>query len=121
LLEVYGPEKMLEEDTVEILSGIAGQAASALENARLYGELAKRERQLEDLVGKLLVAHEEERRHVAYEVHDGLAQVAVAAHQRLQAFARRFPPISDKAGNDLNRSAPRRGGGTGQRRLAGRV
>jgi PAS domain S-box-containing protein len=103
LLEVYGPEKMLEEDTVEILSGIAGQAASALENARLYGELAQRERQLEDLVGKLLVAHEEERRHVAYEVHDGLAQVAVAAHQRLQAFARRFPPISDKARNDLNR------------------
>ena len=30
LLEVYGPEKMLEEDTAEILSGIAGQAASAM-------------------------------------------------------------------------------------------
>ena len=103
LLEVYGPEKMLEEDTAEILSGIAGQAASAIENARLYRELAERERLLEDLVGKLLEAHEEERRHVAYEVHDGLAQVATAAHQRLQTFARRFPPTSDKARNELNR------------------
>ena len=103
LLEVYSPEKTLEEDTVEILSGIAGQAAIALENARLYGELAERERLLEDLVGKLIAAQEEERRHVAYEVHDGLAQVAAAAHQRLQSFARRFPPTTDKARSDLNR------------------
>ena len=103
VLEAYGSEEMLEKDTVEILSGLAGQAASALENARLYEALAKRERQLEELVGKLLTAQEEERRKVAYEVHDGLAQVAVAAHQRLQAFSRRFSPSSEKGRNDLDR------------------
>jgi signal transduction histidine kinase len=103
VLEAYGQEEVLDEDTVEILSGLAGQAASALENARLYEALAKRERQLEELVGKLLSAQEEERRKVAYEVHDGLAQVAVAAHQRLQTYARRHPPVSEGGKKDLER------------------
>jgi signal transduction histidine kinase len=103
LLEVYGPEALLEEDTVDILGSMTSQAASALENARLFGELAEREKRLEDLLGKLLTAQEEERRRVAYEVHDGLAQVAVAAHQHLQAFSRRYPPDTEKGGRDLQR------------------
>jgi signal transduction histidine kinase len=102
LLEVYGPEPSLKEDSVEILSSLATQAASALENARLYSELAEREDQLEDLVGKLLVAQEEERRRVAYEVHDSVAQTAAAAHQRLQTFVRRHRLASEKGENDLN-------------------
>ena len=36
-------------------------------------------------------------------MHDGLAQVAAAAHQRLQAFARRYAPASEKGREDLNR------------------
>jgi PAS domain S-box-containing protein len=88
VLEAYGTEALAESDAVELLGSLASQAASALENARLYGELADREHRLQDLVEKLLVAQEEERRHVAYEVHDGLAQVAVAAHTYLNAFAR---------------------------------
>jgi signal transduction histidine kinase len=103
LLEAYGPEVLLKEDTVEVLSGMTSQAASALENARLYGELAEREKRLQELLGKTLEAQEEERRRVAFEVHDGLAQVAVAAHQRLQAFARRYPPDSEKGREDLDR------------------
>jgi signal transduction histidine kinase len=39
---------------------------------------------------------------VAYEVHDGVAQLAVAAHQRLQAFARRYPSASEKGAKDLD-------------------
>ena len=103
LLEVYGPEALLEEDTVEILGSMTSQAASALENARLYGELAERERRLQDLIGKLLMAQEEERRRVAYEVHDSVAQVASAAHQHLQTFVRRYPPASEKSSNELER------------------
>jgi signal transduction histidine kinase len=92
LLEAYGPEGLAKEMVVETLRSLTGQAASALENARLYGELAERERRLKDLVGKLIGAKEEERRRVAYEVHDGLTQVAVAAHQHLQAFAKGYLP-----------------------------
>jgi signal transduction histidine kinase len=103
LLEVYGTETLLEEDTVDILASMTSQAASALENAQLYGELAERERRLQELVGQLLTAQEEERRRVAYEVHDSVAQVAGAAHQRLQTFARRYPPVSEKSSEDLER------------------
>jgi PAS domain S-box-containing protein len=92
VLEVYGPEATTESDVIDILLNLTTKAASALENARLYGTLAERERQLQELVGKLLVTQEEERRRVAYEVHDGPTQVAVAAYQHLQAFARVYPP-----------------------------
>jgi PAS domain S-box-containing protein len=82
VLEAYGRESLADNDTMEILSSLASQAASALENARLYEQLEEREHALQDLVGKLLRAQEEERRRVAYEVHDGLAQVAVAGENR---------------------------------------
>ena len=104
VLEAYGPESLAGEDAVGTLSSLATQAASALENARLYGELAERERRLADLIGQFFTAQEEERRRVAYEVHDGLAQVAAAAHQHLQGFARLYPPESEEARDLLSRT-----------------
>ena len=103
-LEAYGPEALKEQATVELLGSLANQAASALENARLYGELGDRERRLQELVGKLMAAQEEERRRVAYEVHDGLAQVAMGAHQQLQAFVHDPHPDSAKARRRLERA-----------------
>jgi PAS domain S-box-containing protein len=97
LLEIYGPGGMAEDGPGEILSSLATQAASALENGRLYGELGERERQLKELVGKLFAAQEEERRRIAYDVHDGLTQIAVAAYQHLQAFADDHPLRSAQA------------------------
>jgi PAS domain S-box-containing protein len=103
VLEAYGQESLAQGDMTEIISSLTSQAASALENAWLYEELGNRERALQDLVEKLLGAQEEERRRVAYEVHDGLAQVAVAAHQNLQAFARRHTPEAEKGRRELDR------------------
>src|SRR5215208_1279930 len=101
IFEAYGPEA-LAELLAETLYSLTNQAASALENARLYAELAKRENQLQRLVGKLIKAQEEERRRVAYDVHDGLAQTAAAAHQHLQAFARHNPPDSEGSREELD-------------------
>src|SRR5215210_4194352 len=103
VLEAYGPEALMERQNEETLISLANQGASALENARLYAELAKRENQLQDLLRKLITAQEEERRKVSYEVHDGLAQTAAGAHQLLQAFARQHPPDSEKGRKDLDR------------------
>lgn len=92
VLEVYGAGSLTDGKFSAILESLANQAATALENARLYQELEEREHRLQELLAKLLGTQEEERRRVAYEVHDGLAQVAAAAHQHLQAFARRHAP-----------------------------
>jgi PAS domain S-box-containing protein len=46
---------------------------------------------------------EEEQRHLAYELHDGLAQVVTSAHQHLQAFAGRHRPRAPQARQELDR------------------
>lgn len=104
VLEAYGSEALSQKENKDTLTSLAGQAASSLENARLYEELAERERQLHDLISRLLVAQEEERRRVAYEVHDGPTQLAVAAYQRLQELGEDYPLDSPRGREDLAES-----------------
>jgi GAF domain-containing protein len=86
----------LEDQT--FLQELADRAA-AIDNTRLYGQLAERERRLQDLIGRLFMAQKEERRRVAYEVHNELAQVAASTHQHLQAFAP-LPPAPLAGGQE---------------------
>jgi signal transduction histidine kinase len=91
-------------DDQGFLQDLADRAALAIDNTGLYQQLIDRERRLQDLVGRLLAAQEEERRRVAYEVHDELAQVAASTHQHLQAFARYHRPRSPEARDQLDRA-----------------
>lgn len=95
VVEAFGEEGLGNKDNLDVFASLGNQSGSALENARLYSDLAERERKLEELVGRLITAQEEERRRVAYEIHDGLAQTALAAHQRLQSFIENHPPTGD--------------------------
>jgi len=81
----------------------ADLTATILRNQRgdaMYG-LVMLENIIERKRAKLL---EEERYHVAYELHDGLAQVAVSVHQHLQALASHYHPRSPQARQELDRA-----------------
>src|SRR5579885_873225 len=81
----------------------ADLTATILRNQRgeaIYG-LVMLENIIERKRAKLL---EEERYHVAYELHDGLAQVAVSVHQHLQAFAGHYRPRAPQARQELDRA-----------------
>jgi signal transduction histidine kinase len=99
-----GAGRPFTEQDRQLLGIFADQAAIAIENARLYREVAERERRLRDLIGRLLVTQEEERRRVAYDIHDGLAQVAAAAQQHLEAFASHYRPRSPQTRQELGRT-----------------
>jgi signal transduction histidine kinase len=100
VLEVYG-QGLVESAEHETLSTLVDQAAGALERTRLYHDLAERERRLQDLARRLFQAHDEARRHLAYDIHDGVAQLAAAAHKHLEAFACRYRPRSDCRRDEL--------------------
>jgi signal transduction histidine kinase len=89
------PKRFYPQD-LHAISTVAELFAIAIVHAELY-------EQTQELVGRLLVAEEEERRRVAYEIHDELAQVATSAHQHLQAYARHHRPRSRQAREQLNR------------------
>jgi PAS domain S-box-containing protein len=82
-------ERKRAEEEVRRLNETLGKQV-----AERTARLIESERRLKDLVAKLVVSQEEERQRVAYEVHDGPTQMAVALHQRLQDFAYKHPPDS---------------------------
>ena len=62
----------------------------------LNQKLAEREHELHSLAGRIAAVQEEERRRVAYEVHDGFTQTAAAAYRALQTFAEHRRPESEE-------------------------
>ena len=82
------------ESDQELLSIIAGQAAIAIENARLFNSVRTHQLKLESSLIKVLTAQEDERSRISAELHDGLAQWLVSALYSMQTGAEQL--ISSK-------------------------
>ncbi|MCL5036403.1 MAG: sensor histidine kinase [Chloroflexi bacterium] len=78
------------EQNISILDSLGGQIAIAVENARLFESLKEKNIQVESLVSKLIQAQEEERKRVAAEIHDGVAQSLVGIKTQLQMIKNRL-------------------------------
>jgi PAS domain S-box-containing protein len=86
LISVFTQQpKVLPEDEIALLKGLADQAASAIENAELFEQVrAGRERQRK-LAKSLVDIQEAERRHLAKELHDHLGQVLTGLQFMLES------------------------------------
>ncbi len=104
-LEIYG----LHPDVIDpaegnLLTSLAMQVAAALENADLYRQLEQQRERLRTLVEQLIAVQEEERRVVAYDIHDGLIQRLVGARLYLLSLADENTLSSDEDRRVLERA-----------------
>jgi signal transduction histidine kinase len=77
--------RVLPEDEITLLRGLADQASSAIENAELFEQVrAGRERQRK-LAKSLVDIQEGERRHIAKELHDHLGQLLTGLQFMLES------------------------------------
>lgn len=90
-----------DNEDIESLQLLATLLAAHLENSRLLEALQARERTMSELVHRLFSAQEDERKRVAYDLHDGLAQNLAGLHQRLQGFAGRCPSLPPELAHEL--------------------
>jgi signal transduction histidine kinase len=78
------------------LQAIAQQCALALERARLYAEVVASQRRLQQLSQRLIEAQEQERRHLARELHDEVGQALTGVRLALELAERQ--PAEERAG-----------------------
>ncbi len=75
-----------------VLESLGNTAAVAIENAALVKSLEMKNEQVKNLSAAHVRRLEEERRHIARELHDETGQVLVGLKLRLQLLARSLPP-----------------------------
>ncbi|RLC92424.1 MAG: hypothetical protein DRI39_08340, partial [Chloroflexi bacterium] len=78
-------ERPYSADDVDLLSTMATEAAIVMENAMMLDNLREQQDHVERLLAKTVLAQEEERKRIAIELHDSVAQWLVGASYRAQS------------------------------------
>ncbi len=91
----------LVKERINLLSILAGQAGIAVENALLYESARSKQILVEKLLSKLIQAQEEERKLIAAEIHDTIAQSLVGIHTRIQMCQSLLIKAPEKLENQL--------------------
>jgi signal transduction histidine kinase len=92
VLKVWVPvaQEVTDAD-VKLWTSVSGQIGVAVENARLYEAEHVAREQLRDLASYLQTAREEERAHIAREIHDEFGQALTALKMDLSWLTGRLP------------------------------
>jgi len=75
-----------ENEATEIIFAVARVTAIAIENAILIEKLELKEQILHQLVSKIITAQEDERKHLASDLHDSVIQALIAIWYRMQGI-----------------------------------
>jgi PAS domain S-box-containing protein len=78
-------------ERLDFFETLGRQAGVILQNARLYSQVNSGRAELQRLSQRLVEVQEEERRHIARELHDEIGQVLTGLKFRLETCARSFP------------------------------
>jgi signal transduction histidine kinase len=85
------------------LESLANTTAVAIQNAQLMKTLEIKSRQMQSLSAFHVTHLEEERRHIARELHDEAGQVLIGIKLGLQVMARKLPPELPDLKQELDR------------------
>ena len=86
ILEICAPDGRLETaDALALLGRLASESGVALDNAYLYREVESQGQQLRSFVEEVITKEEQESRRFAFDLHDGMVQLIVAAYQHMQS------------------------------------
>jgi PAS domain S-box-containing protein len=80
--------RVFSEEELSLLGAVGSQIAAAVEIARLYEELSRKEQLRGELLRRVISAQEDERRRIARELHDETSQTLSALRYTLDAAAK---------------------------------
>ncbi len=106
LIAAYREPRLFLKQEVQVLESLSHELGIAIENARLYQELQLKEKTHAEMIRKLILTQEEERRQIARNLHDVTSQVLATMSVQLEAIIASPQPDRADLESKLSRLKP---------------